>query len=208
MLMTIGGVTVAAVLLTIAIYTGKVWLRNFVFGGGAVWFVFYFAMLLGFSLTSQERELVLDEPKEFCGFYFDCHMHTAVTGVRTTKKIGNKTAKGEFYIVAVKVSSDAKRATLGFGGLELFVVDDARNVYHPSTDVENPEPPFTRPVGAGESFETEIVFDLPADVQDPRLDIHDDHGWIETLLVDDEDSLLHKRAYFKLDGHEQTATLK
>src|SRR5688572_1545688 len=123
MAMTIGGLIVAALLLAVSIYAGKVWLRNFVFGGVAVWSVFYLAMLVGFSLRSEERKLGLNEPKEFCGFYLDCHMHTAVTDVRRTKTIGNKTANGEFYIVKVKVFSNAKRATLGFGGLKLHVID-------------------------------------------------------------------------------------
>jgi len=40
MLMTIGGLLVAGILLAVSIWTGKTWLRNFVFGGVAVWFVF------------------------------------------------------------------------------------------------------------------------------------------------------------------------
>src|SRR5258706_12180465 len=103
MLMTIGGLIVAAVMLVISVATGKAWLRKFVFGGVAIWFVFYLAMLFGFSLSSQEKDLGLNEAKEYCGFYLDCHMHTAVTNVRTAKMIGNQTANGEFYIVKVKV---------------------------------------------------------------------------------------------------------
>ena len=87
MLMTIGGLIVAAVLFAVALYTGKVWLRNFVCGGIAIWTIFYFTMLFGFSLVSSERELSLNEPKQFCGFYLDCHMHTAVTDVRRAKTI-------------------------------------------------------------------------------------------------------------------------
>ena len=41
MLMTIGGLIVAAVLLVIALIGKKKWLRNFVLGGVALWFVFY-----------------------------------------------------------------------------------------------------------------------------------------------------------------------
>src|SRR5215203_4570805 len=108
MLMTIGGLIVATISVAGALYAGKVWLRNFVCGGVLIWFVFYFATLIGFSVISADRELAFNEPKQFCGFYLDCHMHTAVTDVRKTKTIGNKTAVGEFYIVTVKVFSDAK----------------------------------------------------------------------------------------------------
>lgn len=208
MLMTICGLLVAAVLLVIAIYTGKNWLRNFVFGGVAVWFVFYIVMLLGFSLSSEEKLLGLNEPKEFCGFYFDCHMHTAVVDLRKTKTIGDKTANGEFYIVKVKVFSDAKQATLGFDSLKLFAIDENGKLYPRATEAENPDPPFTKEVPAGGSFEKEVVFDLPSGVKSPRLDMHDGEGWIEKVLVGDEDSILHKRNYFKIEEQKQTAGVK
>lgn len=199
MAITVGGLVFAAIVLAVSIYTSKIWLRNFVLGGVAVWFVFYFAMLVGFSLQSEEKELSINEPKAFCGLYLDCHMHTAVTDVGKTKTIGNKTAEGEFYIVRVKVFSNAKAATLGFGGLKLHVIDGDGRRYPHSPEVEPPEPWFMRPVPAGGSFERDVVFDLPLDVKGPRLDMHDDQSLIEKFLVGDEDSMFHKRAYFKLE---------
>src|SRR5688572_27680689 len=121
MVMTIGGLVVAAIVLAVSAYTRKTWLRNFVLGGVTVWLMVYAVMLFGSSLASEEIELWLNEPKEYCGFYLDCHMHTAVTGVRRTKTIGDRTANGEFYVVTVKVFSNAKAATLGFGELKLHV---------------------------------------------------------------------------------------
>ena len=204
--MTIGGLLVGSVMLVISIATATTWLRNFVLGGAAVWFLFYFAVLVGFSVTSDEKHLALNEPKEFCGFYFDCHMHTAVTSVRTTKTIGNKIAAGEFYIVKVKVFSNAKAATLGLKGVDAHVVDATGETYDRNSDAESelaPQPDFEIGISPDESFEKEIVFDIPAGVREPRLDIREglgaDHA-LELLLVGDEDSLLHKRAYFDLSG--------
>lgn len=214
MLMTIGGLVVAAVLFAISIYSKTTWLRNFVFGGVAVWFVFYFAMLIGFSATSEEKDLSLNEPKAFCGFYLDCHMHTAVTDVRTAKNIGNQTAEGEFYIVSVKVFSDAKAATLGLITVDAHVVDAEGRKYTRDMDVEmglEPQPDFGKKIGPMESFVKKIVFDLPTDAREPRLDIRDGYGIdhaIEAVLVGDEDSLLHKRTYFKLEGRSQTAAVR
>ena len=207
MAMTIGGLLVGGILLLISLYTKKTWLRNFVLGGAVVWSVFYVAMLIGFSVTSEQKELALNETKEFCGFYLDCHMHTAVTGVRKTKTIGNKTANGEFYIVKVKVFSNAKQATLGFGGLKLHVIDAEGRRYPHSPEVEAPELWFTRPVVAGGSFDRDVVFDLPIDVKKPLLDMHDDQSLIEKFLVADEDSIFHKRNYFSLEGPAETAEL-
>ena len=208
MAVTIVGVGIAVILMAVAIYTRQRWLRNFVLGGVTVWFVFYFAMLVGFAITSEEKELALNEPKAFCGFYLDCHMHAAVTDVRKARSIGNKTANGEFYIVTVKVFSNAKKATLGFGGLKMHVTDADGRVYPHSPEVESPEPWFTRPVPAGGSFEREVVFDLPADVRDPRLDMHDDQSLIEKFLIADEDSMFHKGTYFRLRGDPRTAAVR
>lgn len=210
MAMTIGGVLVAGVLLAVSVVTRKTWLRNFVLGGVAIWFAFYFAMLIGFSLRSEERELGLNEPKEFCGFYLDCHMHTAVTDVRRVKTIGNKTANGEFYIVKVKVFSNAKQATLGLAAVDAHVVDADMQTYARETQAEAllpSQPDFERRISPTENFEKEIVFDLPAQVRNPRLDIRDGRSVVETFLVDDEDSVFHKRAYFKLMAPDEKAAV-
>ena len=204
MLMTIGGLIVATVLLVVSVVTKKTWLTKFVLGGVAVWFVFYDVMLLGFSLTSEEETLALKEPKAFCGFYLDCHMHTAVSGVRTAKTLGDRTANGEYYIVKVAVFSNAVRATLGLTELGANVIDAAGGHYHRDLKAEAQlptQPEFEKRIGPEESFEKEIVFDLPFDVQDPRLDLREGFGidhMLETVLVGDEDSILHKRTYFKL----------
>jgi len=207
-LMTTGGLAAAVIVLAVSIQTQKIWLRNFVFGGVAVWFVFYLAMLFGFSLSSEEKLLGLNESKEFCGYYFDCHMHTAVTGIRKTKILRDKTANGEFYVVDVEVFSDARRAKLGFDALTLFVIDENGKRYLRAADAENPEPPFTQKVPAGESFEKEVVFDLPVDAKAPRLDMHDGHALIEKVLVGDEDSIFHKRNFFKLSEQNDLTGVK
>lgn len=214
MLMTIGGVIVAAVLLAISLFTKKTWLTKFAVGGVAVWFVFYAVMLFGFSFASTEKTLAMNEPKEFCGFYLDCHMHTAVSGVRTAKTIGNINANGEFYIVKVKVFSNAKAATLGLITVDAHVVDASSRTYIRDERAEEQlgnQPSFDQKISPVESFEKEIVFDLSVDVQNPRLDISEGYGIdkvIEAVLVDDEDSILHRRVYFELAGQTVASSAK
>ena len=204
MLMTIGGLIVAAVLFGIAWLNDSAWLKKFVLGGVAIWLIFYIAMLLGFSFTSTEKTLPIGEAKEYCGFYLDCHMHTAVTNVARAKTIGNKTADGEFYIVTVKVFSNARRATLGLLSVDAHVVDAVGQVYTRDMPVETelpPQPEFERKISPSETFEKQIVFDLPGDVPNPRLDMREGHGIdhvIEAVLVGDEDSIFHARNYFAL----------
>ncbi|MBA3599970.1 MAG: DUF4352 domain-containing protein [Acidobacteria bacterium] len=206
MVMTIGGLIVAAVLLIISRVTKKVWLKHFVFGGLTTWFAAYIFLLFCGSFFSVERTLDLNEPKEFCGFYFDCHMHTAVADVRKTKTLGDETANGEFYVVNVKVSSDARRAELGLTAPKFQVIDDAGRRYERVEDLTASGNPFEQKVPAGGAFEGEIVFDLPIDVKNPRLDIREGYGIdhiIEAVLIGDEDSIGHKRNYFKLDASNQ-----
>jgi hypothetical protein len=208
---TIGGLCLAFILLIIAVLTKQVWLSKFALGSVAVWLVFYTTMLLGVSLASREKVLGLNQPKEFCGFYLDCHMHAAVTDVRRTKTLGDRTASGEFYIVRVKVFSDARQATLGLLTVEAKVVGEQNREFRRDTEAEanlGGQPPFDRRISPPESFEKEIVFDLPTDVINPRLDIKEGYGIdhaIEAVLIGDEDSLLHKRVRFKLDADNRVA---
>jgi hypothetical protein len=56
-----------------------------------------------------------------------------------------------------------------------------------------------------------IVFDLPADAKDPLLDLTEGFGIdraIESFLIGDEDSIFHKRTYFKLLEHSDVAGVK
>ncbi len=210
LLMTICGLVAAVGLVALAFLRKLPWLRKFTLGGVAVWFLFYAVMLIGTSLASSETILGRGEAKAFCGFYFDCHMHAAVTGVSKAKQIGERTANGEFYLVTVKVFSDARRARLGLLTVGAHVVDDRGAVYarDHAAETELPsQPSFDQKIGPGESFEKQIVFDLPADTADPRLDIRDGYGIdhvIEAVLIDDEDSPLHGRNYFKLTEQNET----
>jgi hypothetical protein len=214
MLMTIGGLVVATILLAVSLFTKKTWLTKFTLGGVAVWFVFYAVMLFGFSFASTEKTLAMNEPKEYCGFYLDCHLHTEVKGVRKTKTIGNRTANGEFYIVRVKVFSDAKQAILGLITVDAHVVDASSHDYTRDMLAETQlplQPEFERQISPVENFEKEIVFDMPSDVRLPRLDIREGYGIdhvIEAVIVGDEDSILHKRNYFSLDEQKQTAYIR
>lgn len=209
-LMTIAGLAAATFVLIISLIGKLIWLRNFVFGAVAVWLFLYSVMLLGTSLTSHEETLAITEPKAFCGFYLDCHLHASVNDVRQAKTLVDHTAAGEFYVVKVRVFSDARAATFGLLTVAAHVVDAQGRMYGRDTRAEEQlgeQPLFERLIGPLENFEKAIVFDLPVDVRNPRLDLREgfgiDHA-IESVLVGDEDSFLHKRNYFAL---ERSATI-
>jgi len=205
---TIGGLGLAIVLLVIALWTKTIWLAKFIGGAVVIWFVLYAALLFGFSLISQEETLGLNEPKAFCGFYLDCHLHTEVVNVRKTKTLNARTASGEFYTVKIKISSDARRAELALHNPQFEVVDANNRRFKPIGDLTVSGNPFERKVPAGSAFEDEIIFDLPIDIQSPRLDIAEGIGIdkvIETVLIDDEDSIGHKRSYYGLELNSRMA---
>ena len=216
MLMTIGGLVVAGILFAISLIGKKTWLRNFTLGGVAVWFIFYAVMLFGFSSASTEKTLAINEPKAFCGFYLDCHMHAVVTGVRTTKTIGDLRANGQYTIVKIKVFSDARNPVIAFRLLDpSIVVKDGSNEFYVRNEIAERLLPTAgvdlgQDIRGRETVEKEIVFDLPADVKDPRLDIREGYRIdqaVEAVLVDDEDSLFHRRNYFKLQEQNDNAGL-
>jgi hypothetical protein len=213
LLMTIGGSIIALILLGFAIWRDKSWLKHFVLGGVFVWYGFYLFAFLTSSIFSEEKTLALNEPKSYCGFYLDCHMNTAVVDVRRTKTLGDKTANGEFYIIKVKVFSSAKREPLQLVGTDAEVVDEQKREYGRDREAEKflgAQPEFERRIAPTESFTKEIVFDIPPDAANPRLDLKDGYGidrFFEAILIGDEDSLFHKRSYFGLPQQTETAVV-
>jgi hypothetical protein len=215
MLITIGGLFVAMILLISASLSNKAWLAKFTLGGVAVWLVFYAVMLFGISLTSKEKVLAVGEAKQYCGFYLDCHLHTAVTGVRTAKQIGERTAHGVFYIVGVKVFSDARNPSIAFRLLypkARIVLPSGENITR-DTAAEALLP--TASVGLGnhikgsQTIEKEIVFDIADTAENPKLLITEGYGIdksIEAILVGDEDSLFHAQTFFAIKEQKDTAS--
>ena len=209
MLMTIAGLAIAIPILLFSMITKRAWLVKFTLGGVALWAAFYAVMLLGFSFTSTENVLAAGEAKEYCGFYLDCHMHTSVTGVRTAKTIGDRAANGTFFIVGVKVFSDAKNPNVELRLLEPrarivnpqggYVERDIRaEELLPSAKVD-----LSIDVHNSETLQKEIVFDLPDSTSDAKLLITEGYGIdknIEHVLIGDEDSLFHAQTFFGLNA--------
>jgi hypothetical protein len=162
----------------------------------------YGGSLLTVSLISRERVLPRGADLRFCGFYFDCHMAVAVDSVERAAAVGAARANGEFYVVSIRVSSNAIRETLRLMNPEYQVLDAAGRRYARSAAGEaaftaqtGAKAALVLPVPAGGEYHTAVVFDLPADIQNPRLLVRDVGGpdlVLEGLLIGDEDSFLHK----------------
>lgn len=181
---------------------------KFVFGASVIWVAIYVLILLDVSLTGKEKVLGLNEPKEFCGFYLDCHLHAEIENVRAAKIIGNRTAQGIFYIVKVKIFNDARRATLHLIETKAEIFGGDGRIYSRQTDAErelgeSAAPDFNRKVLPQESFEKEIVFDIAEpNAPDLKLSVTEGYGIdkvIEAFLIGDEDSLFHQPTLFRIE---------
>lgn len=169
--------------------------------GAASWAIVYGAMLLSSSLTSRERQLGINEDKQFCGFYIDCHMQVAVTSVDTVRQIDTLKSGGLYYVVQLRVSSSAVRAHLRLLDPQ-FVLRDAQGREYRPLPVERDDA-VTRLIGPEESFTTTVVFDVPEAVQAPRLYVTEGiwaDRFLEFFLIGDEDSAFHPRTSFRIDG--------
>jgi len=165
----------------------------------------YLATRVTVSAASQPQVLAPGEVKRFCGFYLDCHLGVSVDDVRTARSLGapsqTVTATGTFRIVTLRISSDARRATLAPYGLLAVVVDEQGRRYPRDRAAErallgpDADRPLEREVAAGDSYTRTLVFDLPADAARPALSVTQGalpDVLIEWFLIGDEDSLFHK----------------
>lgn len=162
----------------------------------------YGAAVLVTSLVSHERLLPTGETKRFCGFYLDCHLGVAVEGVAVRPAIGELRAAASFRVVTLRISSNARRATLRPHGLDVTLVDAGGNHYDRARDAEAALAAgrTERDVEAGGSYTVDVVFDVPESLM-TRLDAREGLGvdrWIERALIGDEDALLHRRTLLAL----------
>jgi len=165
-------------------------------GAGAV---VYFGLLFGFSLGSREVTLAPGEEKYFCEI--DCHLAYSVRASREELQNGQRVLH-----VALRTRFDEtttsptrpKNAPLTPNPREVVLVDGQGRTYAPAMMTGTP---ITRALVPTQSYETELVFHLPADASQLRL-LLTSSGWEEHLLIGDENSLGHKKTYLALPAPE------
>jgi len=175
--------------------------------------VLYLSLLLLFSWTSAEKVLARGEEKHFCEI--DCHLAYSILDSQTSKTLGTAPnqliATGLFRVIKIKTRFDEKTIGPNRGdGLlypnsrVLVVVDAQGKEYFPAAAAERllrslneAGMPFTTPLRPGETYQTTIVFDLPADIQSPTLLIHEGE-FVTRFVIGHENSLLHKKTRFQI----------
>jgi hypothetical protein len=215
-LLCLGTVLLIFCLLLVLIFsliTKRFSLTKFSALGVAVVAALYLSLLLLFSWAGSEKVLVRGEEKHFCEI--DCHLAYSILNSQATKTLGTApgqlTAAGLFRVITIKTRFDETTIspTRGNGLLYpnarvLVVVDANGKQFFPSTEAERvlegwnqAGMPFTTPLRPGENYQTTVVFDLPADIQNPTLLIHE--GEPETrFVIGHENSLFHKKTKLQI----------
>ena len=158
-------------------------------GGAGLYLVLFF----GASLFSHNRVLVPGDEKHICEI--DCHLAYSVAASKAETLPNGRLRE----TVTVKVRFDEETissrrprdATLTPNSRYVALLDDAGNRYPGSTDG------LKRKLIPGESYTTDIVFDVPATAKDLRLVLRNNDP--ETaLIIGHENSLLHGKTTFAL----------
>jgi hypothetical protein len=171
----------------------------------------YFVLLAAVSVTSAEKVLGINDEKKFCAA--DCDLAFSVTNVTKTETLGDppnqSKAQGIYNVVNVKIRSDAVRVTMQFNDpIDVQAVDKQGREYAYSPQGQRAFDlskgitstlvlPWVHELAPGASSSRDIVFDLPADAQDPALVIIEG-GWPTTFVIGDENSLFHKKTKIRL----------
>ena len=184
-------------------------------GGGAAITIAtcYFLLLAGVSLASSEQTLPPDGRKYFCEI--DCHLAYSVVSAQTAAALGTElqtSAHGKFVILRVKtwfdestISAHRGNGPLTPNGRKALLLDDTGRSYEPSPEGQfalarsgNRSTAMAQSLRPGESYTTDLVFDVPKSARGLRLLLIEDDP--ETrFVIGHENSLLHKKIYFDVE---------
>ena len=173
----------------------------------------YLAVLLIYSFASSEKVLARGEEKHFCEI--DCHLAYSVTDAHETKILGEApnqaTAAGMFRVVTIKTRFD--ETTIGrnrgdrllYPNSRVVTISDANGTqYSPSAAAQSvleksqaAGTAMTIPLRPSETYSTTMVFDLPADIKNPTLLIHEGES-LTHFVIGHENSFLHKKTRFQI----------
>ncbi len=173
----------------------------------------YVGTMLAFSLAGREKVLARGEEKHFCEI--DCHLAYSIANVRQMKTLGTgpnqSTAQGVYTIVTIKTRFDETTIApwRGNGWLypnsRVLTLTDERGNQHAPADVvlravdatQASSTPLTAPLRPGESYTTDVVFDLPAEVKSATLLINEG-DFVTHFIIGHENSPLHGKTRFQL----------
>lgn len=207
-------ILVAVLVLVGSLIARKLRFARVVLSGMLIVAGLYVGAMLAFSLAGHEKVLARGEEKHFCEI--DCHLAYSIANVRQTKTLGDapnqSNAQGVYTIVTINTRFDETTIASWRGNGLLYpnsraltLVDERGNKHAPSDTArraldasQTGGTPLTAPLRPGESYTTEIVFDLPADLKSATLLINEGE-FVTHFIIGHENSPLHKKTVFQID---------
>ena len=155
----------------------------------------YAVLLIGFSAASHSRVLAPGEEKHICEV--DCHLAYSVAAAKSETLQSGQVR----HVVTVKVRFDEqtiapwrpKDASLSPNRRYVALLDSKGNRYPGPTDG------LKRPLIPGESYTTDLVFDIPANAGQVRLILRNADPE-SVFIIGHENSVWHSRITFQLPG--------
>lgn len=225
MLFTLLSLAGAGVIAWIATRKGRRSIARAMLGAAAILGAAYAGGVIAASASSTEQTLPPGDTKWFCGFYLDCHLGMSVDRTETVTSVqtaaGPINANGAFYIVSLRLHNSAKNPSIDMTLYQpvATIVDAGGRKYSRAAAIEtavtgNESRPAPLPRVAKVTHQpmlATIVFDLPTDIQQPRLLVTE--GWvvdriIELALISDENSIFHQKTLLALNGSTQHTALQ
>jgi|SRR5436190_3332197 len=194
---------VATIVLVQSLIVGKMGRAKFVVVVMLVVGLAYFGAMIIFSIVSRDQLLARGQEKHFCEL--DCHLAYSIANVVQAKTFGEgssqRRAQGQFIIVTIKTRFD--ETTIGPrrgdgllfpNGRAFTLVDDRGKRYGLAAQAGTP---VTTPLRPGETYTTDLGFDLPPDVK-PAVLLLNESAWETHLLIGHENSLAHGQTKFQI----------
>lgn len=157
----------------------------------------YVMTMLIFSFASHDQLLARGQEKHFCEL--DCHLAYSIVDYRLNNTNGPEARQ---TIITIKTRFDETTIAPWRGngllypnGRALALVDDQGQAYGP---VAQAGTPLTTPVRPGESYTTEVTFNLPPNANQPLALLLNEDAWETHLLIGHENSLLHGKTKFQI----------
>jgi hypothetical protein len=156
----------------------------------------YFILLSGFSLASRDTMLSRGQEKYFCEI--DCHLAYSVLETKTAAE-----SNAMKYTVTLRTRFDENTISpqrprdypLTPAPRTIFLLDEQGRVYSPQAVAGTPLMTGLIP---GQSYTTDLNFDLPAGVKADALLVSTSIAWPDHVVIGDENSWLHKKTYLRL----------
>jgi len=163
----------------------------------------YLAAMLIFSFASHETVLARGQEKHFCEI--DCHLAYSIVNTTQAKTIGAApnqiAAEGQFTIITIRTRFDETTISPRRGnGLlypnsrKLTLIDYRGNRFGLASQLGTP---LTTPLRPGDSYTTDLAFDLPADAKLATLIINEGE-WETYFVIGHENSPLHRQTKFQV----------